>query len=126
VRSILSLPPVLQELWSRVYASVIASPHNANAKRSDAEEQAWEAVRRANGGEMPGEPAIPEASAPSEPTDEEMVEALAPIVADACGWGASNRIERAKRMLRAPVVEYHYIVDACVASWKAARAWGRK
>lgn len=126
MKSILSLPPVLQEVWSRVYAAVIASSHNANAKRSDAEEQAWEAVRRANGGEMPEERAESVVCGPHEPTDEEMVEALAAIVADACGWQASDRIERAKQMLRAPVVEYHYIVEACVASWKTSRAWGRK
>lgn len=57
MKSILSLPPVLQAVWTAVYASVIASPHNTSAKRSDAEEQAWEAVRRANGGEMPSDDA---------------------------------------------------------------------
>jgi hypothetical protein len=130
---------VLQEVWSRVYAAVIASPHNTNAKRSDAEEQAWEAVRRANGGEMPQERVESVICGPREPTNEEMVEVLAPIVAreryehfaKASARVQEEMIARTKCALMAqPADEEDPLATAlgllAVASWKAARAWGRK
>ena len=66
------LAPHLQELWTRVYA--IAWGHNAyqdtegNPKNAHekAEEAAWEAVARANGGVSPREP--------------ETIDELAPII----------------------------------------------
>lgn len=134
MKSILSLPPVLQEVWTAVYAAVIASPHNANAKRSDAEEQAWEAVRRAAGVEH-----IEAIGAAEEPTCEEMVEALAPIVAAAhsgnawANWSEQDRpykIARFELLLQndkvsADLLE-RQLVEATLASWKAARAWVKK
>jgi hypothetical protein len=123
---------VLQEVWSRVYAAVIVSPHNTNAKRSDAEEQAWEAVRRANGGEMPQERVESVICGPREPTDEEMVEALAPIVAGNI-WRDPDRddVDLARQMLQNPSNKHFDSTHCAVASgaidsWKAARAWGRK
>lgn len=74
MKSILSLPPVLQEVWTATYAAALpvciahekairpglglASPRERDAvdPLQWAESHAWEAVRRANGGEMPGAP----------------------------------------------------------------------
>lgn len=127
MKSVLSLPPVLQEVWSRTYAAVIASPHNVNAKRNEAEEQAWEAVRRANGGEMPEE-----ASTSSEPTEKEMVEVLAPIVAKSRHGEAWNRLDAYVQAAHINDIAAQLrtgdstIARIAIASWKAARAWGRK
>jgi hypothetical protein len=123
---------VLQEVWSRVYAAVIASPHNVNAKRSDAEEQAWEAVRRANGGEMPQERVESVICGPREPTNEEMVEVLAPIVAKSRHGEAWNRLDAYVQAAHINDIAAQLrtgdstIARITIASWKAARAWGRK
>lgn len=67
MKSIFSLPPVLQEVWSRVYAAGVSSelsrysidsetsPPSDESIATWAENHAWEAVRRAKGGEMPNE-----------------------------------------------------------------------
>ena len=149
--SILSLPPVLQELWSRVYAAGIegelsrysidseTSPPSDESIAMWAENHAWEAVRRANGGEMPEEHEREEATCavaatrtPNEPTDEGMVEALAPIVAESVygsGWANLCAEDQDRRRLYATstLIERASSADrAALASWKAARAWGRK
>lgn len=220
MRSILSLPPALQAAWTAVYAAALpvciahekairpglglAGPRERDAvdPLQWAEFHAWEAVRRANGGEMPEVPGktddktwkrsamqeallwfadeghdvglprhqtgvekarealgipcryedgsiMPLAEAVAlgaaigadvdEPTDEEMVEALAPIVAelsnDAVTW-AHNKpfheawIDQARLcMLGQPSTWTRAFRSQCaiaLASWKAARARGRK
>jgi hypothetical protein len=131
-------------VWRSVYAAGVKgelSRYRADGDNPEpnistlgdwAESHAWEAVRRANGGEMPEE-----ASTSSEPTDEEMAEALAPIVAahDRKAWERAPVLTRevwirqAKDCLRGNRGYTASFVDAAVgavASWKAARAWGRK
>jgi hypothetical protein len=125
VKSILSLPPVLQEVWSRVYAAVIASPHNVNAKRSDAEEQAWEAVRRANGGEMPED----DIASGDDPTQGEgSLRKFAVLVASAeygDGWeglallSKKARVDATSRLLENPASSS--LARVALASWKAAQ-----
>jgi hypothetical protein len=67
-----------------------------------------------------------------EPTDEEMVEALVPIIATAHhagGVAAKTRaIRAARKSLQGEKSETWADHDAevAIASWKAARAWGRK
>jgi hypothetical protein len=212
-RSILSLPPVLQKVWTAAYAAVVQGEHSVLANPetvsmpSDAtigtrsETAAWEAVRRANGGEIPGEPrrvddktwkrsAIREAllwfadeghyegtyrqgagfvdavgltkarealgipierddrslmplaealthsvtigADVDEPTDEEMVEALAPIVATSRHGEAWNRLDAYVQAAHINDIAAQLrtgdstIARVAIASWKAARAWGRK
>ena len=133
-KSILSLPPVLQGVWRDVYAATIAgfeasceSSTNLDVEANYSEERAWEAVRRANGGEMPEE-----ASTSSEPTDEEMVEALAPIVAKSRHGEAWNRLDAYVQAAHINDIAAQLrtgdstIARIAIASWKAARAWGRK
>ena len=112
MRSILSLPPVLQGVWRDVYAARCGV--SGSISFDDAESCAWEAVRRANGGEMPEVRAELVVLGPHEPTDEEMIVALAPIAAKLC------------HALHASPDVQQRIAEACGASWKAARAWGRK
>lgn len=103
-----------------------------------AESAAWEAVRRANGGEMPEEQEREEAKRPAdEPTDEEMVEALAPIVArEYMGhhWeeGEETRARaecdahNVLRWNRDSASHLGALGRFAIASWKAARAWRKK
>jgi hypothetical protein len=205
-RSILSLPPVLQEVWTAAYQTALGGTlreaHATIDQRSlFAATDAWEAVRRANGGEMPGEPrnvddktgkrsAIREAllwfadeghyegtyrqgagfvdavgltkarealgipierddrslmplaealthsvtigADVDEPTDEEIVEALAPIVAAARHGDAWNRLDAYVQAAHINDIAAQLrtgdstIARITIASWKAARAWGRK
>lgn len=130
MKSILSLPPALQTVWTAVYAAVIASPHHVNAKRSEAEEQAWEAVRRANGGEMPEDDVVPG----DDPTQGEgSLRKFAVLVASAeygDGWeelallSKKARVDAMSRLLENPASSS--LARVAIASWKAARAWGRK
>lgn len=210
MKTILSLPPVLQEVWSRAYAATVQGVHaglqsderlNDGEPAAMAERDAWEAVRRANGGEMPGEPRkvddktgkcsamreallwfadeghygdtyrhgagfvdavgltkarealgipidrddrslMPLAEALThsvtiepgvdEPTDEEMVEALAKIVANAVSPGTDPEVlDLARRSLieeDVPDLDGDMLAASIAAfqAWKAARAWGRK
>lgn len=66
-KSILNLPPILQTVWTAAYQAVVQGEHmaladsaisllpNMNELANRAEEHAWEAVRRANGGQVPVE-----------------------------------------------------------------------
>lgn len=138
-KSILSLPPVLQGVWRDVYAATIAgfeasceSSTNLDVEANYSEERAWEAVRRANGGEMPEERAESVVLGPREPTDEEMVEALAKIVANAVSPGTDPEVlDLARRSLieeDVPDLDGDMLAASIAAfqAWKAARAWGRK
>lgn len=118
-RSTRCLAPHLQELWTQVYA--IAWGHNAyqdtegNPKNAHdkAEDAAWEAVRRANGGVAPG------------PLD--AVEELAPIIVSVA-WpsvvDSDEHIALAKAILRAPSIgapEVRRTAECALAVWKALR-----
>jgi hypothetical protein len=121
----------------------LASPRDRDAvdPLQWAEQHAWEAVRRANGGEMPEERAESVVCGPREPTDEEMVETLAPIVAasqylpgvfgEMSEETQADDIRRARRALQNPATGDDADCDDeaatfILAAWKAARAWGRK
>lgn len=64
-KSIISLPPVLQAVWTAAYAASLQGQYSWIARpdalsmssvaecANEADEHAWEAVRRANGGELP-------------------------------------------------------------------------
>lgn len=121
-QAIRHLAPHLQVLWAQVYA--IAWGHNAyqdtegNPKNAHekAEEAAWEAVTRANGGISPTSPSA--------------IEVLAPVVASVL-WsralkkdgGTHKRpdlIEMAAALLRAPEVgtaECELVAKCALAVW---------
>jgi hypothetical protein len=201
---------VLQAVWTAAYAATVQGVHaglqsderlNDGEPAAMAERDAWEAVRRANGGEMPGEPRnvddktgkrsaireallwfadeghyegtyrqgagfvdavgltkarealgipierddrslMPLAEALThsvtigpdvdEPTNEEMVEVLAPIVAKSRHGEAWNRLDAYVQAAHINDIAAQLrtgdstIARITIASWKAARAWGRK
>ena len=124
-RSTRNLAPHLQELWTQVYA--IAWGHNAyqdtegNPKNAHdcAEEAAWEAVTRANGGVTPG--------------SLDAVEELAPIVASVLwprDWPSGSAdmrhsiLEAMRAALRNEEIvgsEGHVATKTAMAVWKALR-----
>lgn len=120
-----ALSPALQALWTAVYERVLTVEPAAFAaydtlSRDRAESEAWEAVRRANGGEKPC-------------STDDMIEGLAPIVAryDPKTWATvsvdvrAHWIEEAKRCLNGSdqnfTPEFRNTCALALAAWKAAK-----
>lgn len=123
-----SLSPELKALWTAVYAAVVqghevgCGKEDSNAEKQGcyAEKRAWEAVRRATAAE-------------SVPPTDDMIDALAPIVAAAlyADYADSSEATRARlvayaaREMREPHacldLAQHATVTIAIAAWKAAK-----
>lgn len=133
-KTILNLHPVLQTVWTAAYQAVIQGEHMVLADpdvdslpviaelAGRAEQHAWEAVRRANGGEVPG----PGGNVDDDPTRSDSLHKFAILVASAeygDGWSdlallsKKARVEAAKNMLVNPASSS--IARVALACWKA-------